>query len=375
MNKPLYDFFEDIDNNDFRIDRTKLYPLSEIIFLVLCATIVGVIGFRTIEIFGNERIELLRKYLPYINGIPNHQTISRVLSIFKPKDFTNAFIKLISITLHCSEEEIIALDGKALRRSFDKCTDQKAMHILNAWAVNTGICLGHLEVDCKTNEIKAVPELLDMIDIKNSTITVDALNTQKDIAKKIIEKEANYALALKGNHKNMQTAVIKAFDDINTIDLNDTNYLEVTEKGHGRIENRNYTILPSATIQQANEWRGLLSIGKTVNTVFHVTTQKETTETRYFLLSFDSVKHFAESVRGHWGIENKLHWVLDVTFREDDSRIRKDHTPTNMSLIRKMAINLLRQDKTTKLSVRQKQAKAMLSAESLDNILNFSKTT
>ena len=362
----LFVSFDKIE--DPRMDRTKKFSIGEIMFLILCAVLCGVESWRGVEDFGNDRLTWLQSFLPYEHGIPSHQTIGRVMSLLKPATITKAFISFMTTLLPDSDLEIISLDGKTLRRSFDKAKGQKAIHILNAWAVDSGMSLGQMKVDSKTNEITAVPDLLDMIDIKSATIVTDALNTQKTIAAKIVSKGADYALPVKGNHKILQKEIQNAFDThaLNTADPEV--YLETIEKGHGRIETRKYSIISADILSQKSEWKGLEFIGKAVNETFR--DGKDTCETRYYLLTFSGAKRFAKVVRGHWGIENKLHWVLDVTFREDDCRVRKDHAPENFSTIRKLALNLLRAEKSTKLSIPRKQARASRVPDYLNKILN-----
>lgn len=356
---------------DPRVDRTKLFSIAEIMFVTLCAVISGVESWRGVEDFGEDRLDWLRKFIPYEHGIPSHQTIGRVMSLLQPAAVTKAFISFMTSILPASDIEIIALDGKTLRRSFDKASEQKPIHILNAWAINSGMSLAQIQVDSKTNEITAVPDLLDLIDIKHATIVADALNTQKSIAAKIVSKNADYALPVKGNHKNLEIAINSAFEKATTEILDSDSYLETIEKGHGRIEMRKYSILSADILPQKSDWPGLKFIGKVTNETFR--DGKNSSETRYFLLSFSGVKRFSEVVRGHWGIENKLHWVLDVTFREDDCRVRKDHAPENFSTIRKLALNLLRGEKSTKLSIPRKQARASRNPNFLEMILNVKK--
>ena len=243
------------------------------------------------------------------------------------------------------------------------------MHILNAWAVHAGVSIGQITVDSKTNEITAVPDLLNLLDIRHATITTDALNTQKNIAETIVERKAHYALPVKGNHKSLEEAIKFSFDTT-APDTNDPHlYQTTTEKGHGRIETREYRILSADAIEQKNEWPGLVSLGQVVSTVLRG--EKETVETRFYLLSFEGVARFASTIRGHWQVENQLHWVLDVTFREDDCRVRKDNAPANFSLIRKLALNILRSDKTSSLSIPRKQARASRNIDYLDQLLDM----
>lgn len=353
--------------NDPRVDRTKLYSLSEVMFLILCAVLCGVDSWRGVEDFGEDRLDWLRKYLPFEHGVPSHQTIGRIMSLLKGDCVAKAFVQFMASLFSCLEREVVALDGKTLRRSFDKASDQKPLHILNAWAVNAGVALGQVKVSEKTNEITAVPDLLDLLDIRHATIVVDALNTQKNIAKKIIAAEADYALPVKGNHKLLEEDIECEFDTHAIDKLDKRVFLETVEKEHGRIETRKYSLLGAASLDQAGEWAGLKNIGKVVSEVLR--DGKATSEIRYFLLSFDGVSRFADTVRGHWGIENRLHWVLDVTFREDDCRVRKDHAPENFSTIRKLALNILRQEQSTKLSIPRKQARAARKPEYLDLLL------
>ncbi len=352
---------------DPRVERTKAYPLNEIMLLVLAAVICGAKSWYGVQDFGDDRIDWLRKHYPYKNGIPSHDTIGRVMSLVRPSAMVKAYMQFMSSLFDKPEGEIIALDGKTLRRSFDKSSGQKPLHILNAWAVKSGLALCQVKVDSKTNEITAVPELLDLIDIKGATITSDAMNTQKNIAELIVDKGADYVLAVKGNHKNLEEELEEAFDTTAIDEGNNQNYFEVTEKGHGRVETRRYYLLPADSLEQKKDWKGIVSIGKVVSEVF--VDNKTTFQTRYYILSFNDVRRFGEAVRGHWAVECTLHWVLDVTFREDECRVRKDHAPDNFSTVRKLALNLLRAEKSINSSIPMKQAKASRKTEYLDKII------
>ena len=361
----LFVSFGEID--DPRMNRTKRHPLDEILFFILAAVICGVPSWCGVEDFGNDRLEWLRKYFPYANGIPSHDTIGRVMSLLKPTALVKVYAQFLSTLFNKPEHEIIAIDGKTLRRSFDKASGQPPLHVLNAWAVKAGLTLAQLAVDDKTNEITAVPEIMDILDIRHATITTDALNTQKDIAAKIIDKGGDYALPVKGNHKTLREDIELAFDTTAENRWNTSVYKETTDEGHGRVEVREYRILGLEGIEDAEEWKGLKAIGKAVTEVF--SKDKTSREERYYVLSFQDVSRFAEVARGHWGVENCLHWVLDVTFREDDCRVRTDHAPNNFSAIRKMALNFLRSENSSRLSIPRKQAKAARTTEYLDRIL------
>ncbi len=333
---------------DPRVNRKKLYPIGEILFLALVGALLGIGSWRGLELLGNERIEFIRRFFPFKNGVPSHQTIARVFSLLKPKSFEQFFMVWAAALHGPNHGKQIAFDGKTLRGSYDTSSGKKALHILNACAVETGICLAQLEVDTKTNEITTVPELIDAIDLRGAMVSVDALNTQKDIAEKIIHSKAAYTLALKGNHKILNEQVQNIFT---VQDTSTPSYpLQTTEKEHGRITTRAYSValVDKYNLSQAPDWIGLLAIGRVQTTT--VRDGKNTSETRYYLLSYTSVETFAKSARGHWGIESKLHWSLDVIFGEDASRKRKDYAPRNYSVIRKFGLNIIRTFKG-KLSV------------------------
>jgi predicted transposase YbfD/YdcC len=303
---------------DPRMDRTKKYPLQEILFLVLVVALMGIESWRGVSLIGNERIDFLRRFLPYKNGIPSHQTIGRVFSILKPGSFEKMFVSWSANLYGSNNGKQIALDGKTLRGSYDNEKNQSALHLLNACAVDNGITLAHLPVDTKTNEITVVPDIIDMLDIKGAMISVDALNTQKNIAKKIIDAEADYTLALKGNHKNLNEDVSLLFDTTKIDeDIEKDRHFESTEKSNGRITIRKFDVIPvnKDSLDSFNDWQGLKSVGKVETTTFK--NEKKTIETRLYLLSYLSAKAFADAARGHWGIENKLHWSLDVVYGED----------------------------------------------------------
>lgn len=354
---------------DPRIERSKKYPITEIIFLCIFAALHSIESWRGTELLGNEKLDFLRRFFPFKNGIPSHQTLGRVFSLLKPKSFESFFMSWAGTLSGSNAGKQIAFDGKALRGSFDKASGKKALHILNACAVDNGLALAQLEVDSKTNEITTLPEMIDSLDIAGAMVSVDALNTQKEIAAKIINAKADYTLALKGNHKNLTEEAQYLFnsqkvDSSPDLDL----HAESVDKGHGRITERQFDIInvDPLNLPQTPDWKGLKAIGRVETTTLR--DGKETFETRFYLLSYNSAKLFAKSAQGHWAIENLLHWTLDVTFGEDASRKRKDHAPRNFSLIRKFALNVLRQFKG-KLSVPLAQIKAAANSEYLQEIL------
>ena len=351
---------------DPRIDRHKKFPLCEIVFLVLYSALLGVESWRGIELIGHERIDFLKKFFEFSNGIPSHQTIGRVFSILKPKSFESFFIKWTSIIYGQNHGKQIAIDGKTVRGSRDKAKDKEAIHLLNAYAVDGGITLGQMEVGAKTNEIKLVPEMLDALEIKGAMISVDALNTQKDIAEKITKSGADYTLALKGNHKILNNKVENLFL---VSELPFENHLEDFEKLHGRETHRVYDVLSvdKYILDETLDWKGLKAVGMVQTKNLK---SEKSTEIRYYLLSYSDVNLFAKSARGHWGVES-LHWSLDVTFNEDASTKRKDFAPRNYSLIRKFALNIMRPLKG-KLSIPLMKIKAAMKPEYLEKLLTDS---
>jgi len=351
---------------DPRIDRHKKYPLCEIVFLVLYSAILGVESWRGIELIGHERINFLRNFFEFSNGIPSHQTIGRVFSILKPKSFEGFFIKWTSIIYGENQGKQIAIDGKTVRGSGDKANGIEAIHLLNACAVDCGVTLGQMEVGAKTNEIKLVPEMLDALEIKGSMISVDALNTQKDIAQKIIKGGADYTLALKGNHKILNNKVENLFL---SSELSAVNHWEEFEKLHGRETHRIYDVLSvdKYNLDETLDWKGLKGVGMVQTKNLK---SEKPAEIRYYLLSYRDVNLFAKSARGHWGVES-LHWSLDVTFNEDASTKRKDFAPRNYSLIRKFALNIMRPLKG-KLTIPLVKIKAAMKPEYLEKLLTDS---
>lgn len=329
---------------DPRIDRNKKFPLHEIIFLVLCSALCNAASWRGMEIFGEERIDFLRRFFPFSQGIPSHQTIGRVFSLLRPKSFELFFQVWASEMSGPNNGKHIAIDGKTSRGSSDKSKGKQALHLLHAFAVDSGITLAQLEVDSKTNEIKIVPDMIDALDIQGAMISVDALNTQKDIAEKIIDAKADYTLALKGNHKIFNEHVEEVFEIADCAAKTSQHFVEETEKSHGRIVKRSCDVVPLEDIEleKKSDWKGLKALGRVQTSVWK--SGKESFETRYYLLSYNDAARFAKTARGHWGVE-AMHWTLDVTFSEDLSQKRKDHAPRNYSLVRKFALNIIKKCK------------------------------
>ena len=362
-------YFEGLE--DPRIERTKRHLLVDIICLSVCAVIAGAEGWEDIEEFGLTHETWLRKFLRLPHGIPSHDTISRVFRRLKPKAFEACFLEWVSSLHEQLGFKLIAIDGKTLRRSHDRKTMKSALHLVCAWSVENHVVLGQEAVDAKSNEITAIPELLETLELKGSIVTIDAMGCQKEIASQIVTAKGDYVLAVKDNQPTLHQALKDHFAEVvesesATVQVK---HKVTREEGHGRQEERHYytTPVPPGLCEDLKEWKGCQSLGIAIS---YVTRDgKKTDDIRYYISSLKSnVGQFSDSVRGHWGIENSMHWTLDVTFREDESRIRKDHGPDNFALLRRMALTLIKRD-TSRGSVRRKRKRAAWSNEALLNIL------
>ena len=344
---------------DYRQSWKIKHLLEDIIVIIICAVVSGAENISEIGLYGKCKEEWLKTILKLPHGIPSVDTIERFMRYMDPKEFKRSFLHWVRNVARVTNGEIIPIDGKALRGS--KENGNKAIYMVSAWARTNGVVLAQEKVSEKSNEITAIPELLKVLEIKGCIVTIDAMGTQKEIAEAIAKKEADYVLALKKNHKTLYGNVKTFFEncvnfkDCHRQSLDNAVYDSVIEEdeGHGRIETWHYYITNDLSqIESAGEWVNLKSIGMTIS-------QREikgvkTRQIRYHLCSIepDSVK-YANAVRGHWAIENSLHWVLDVVFREDEQRNRKDNTAENMAIIRHTALNLMKKDPSIKLSMKQ----------------------
>ena len=320
-----------------------------------------------------KKLIFLKKYLPFKNGIPCRLTFARVFCFLNPENFKECFINWVK-SFQESVQNVISIDGKTLRHSFDTAKDKPAIHMVSAFASEARLVLGQRKVDDKSNEITAIPELLTLSDIKGSIITIDAMGCQKQIAKNIVEKEADYVFSLKKNHGNL-------FDDVKTFfefekkeKFRNTkfDYHEELNKEHGRIESRKCWVSSQIDwIDQKDKWANFNTIGMIEST--RTIKNKTTTETRLFIASLpQNAKLFASVVRTHWGIENSLHWLLDMTFREDESRIREGNSAENMAIIRHTALNMLQNAKKKEakpISIKALRKKAGWTNKALTQIL------
>ena len=343
---------------DPRVDRTKKYPLIEILFLCMSAVVAGADGWEEIEDFGTVRLDWLRQYLPYANGIPYHDTIARVMSRLDTKVLQQSFISWMQDVFTLTNQKVIAIDGKTVRRSFTDGNRKNAIHMVSAWSAENRAVLGQVKVAEKSNEITAIPELLDILAIKGAIITIDAMGCQKAIAEKIHQKKGDYILGLKGNQKDLHAAVKELFFK-NPNELASDEYEQVT-KEHGRIEHRvcKQFIINEEYLPEGSSWKGLKSIIE-ITSSREVINGESSQEKRYYISSLDlSAKRAWHSVKDHWGIENSLHWSLDMAYREDECRIRRENGAEFFSVMRRISMNIIKKDTSKKAGINRKRKMA-----------------
>lgn len=355
---------------DPRDGTKRLHLLLDMIVIAIAGTLCGADGWVQIAQFGREKEAWLRGILELPNGIPSHDTFGRVFSLLQPEAFAQCFRAWVASIRSVIPGEIIAIDGKTLRRSHDRAKGLAALHLVSAWASANNLVLGQVATEAKSNEITAIPALLELLTLKGCIVTIDAMGCQTKIAEQIIDQGGDYVLALKGNQETLAVEVEEAFIDADARDYADmqSDVFETVERAHGRVERRRYRTLSDLSgLSRQPLWKAINMIGMVEST--REINGKCSTETRYFIGSIGpDAQTFAGAVRQHWGIENKLHWGLDVAFREDECRVRETRARENLAVLRHIAMTRLKQD-SAKLGIKTKRLKAGWSESYLAKLL------
>lgn len=377
---PAMHFF--ISISDPRIDRHKAHPLATILMVAICAVISGAESFVDMEDFGNARKDWLGSFLDLSSGIPSHDTFGRVFSLIDPKQFQESFALWMKSCVELSGGKVVAIDGKTNRRTFGGLS--KALHVVSAFATANGVSLGQVATNQKSNEITAIPELLKILDIAGCLITTDAMGCQSDIAADIVARGGDYLLAVKGNqgllYRDIKACFARLPDSTEQADQQLVGLLQsnTTENsGHGRVETRVCEVLSGTYVvdqlRHKNNWMELHTIVRVTATRTSKKTGEVTKAIRYYICSLKSpsAERIQRAVREHWGVENGLHWTLDMAMREDESRIRTDNAPANMSVVRHIALNLVRMDTSRKVGVKASLKKASWDTKYLEKLLGI----
>jgi predicted transposase YbfD/YdcC len=344
---------------DPRIERKKLHALMDILVLTVCAVVSGAEGWEAIAEFGHAKLDWLRRFIPLKNGVPSHDCIAYVISRLSPEGFRRCFMSWTEGVREKTMGEVIAVDGKTARGSRDRAKNRNPLHRVSAWADANRLVLGQEATEEKSNEITAIPKLLALLDLHGCIVTIDAMGCQRALAERIVDQGGDYVLGLKGNQGSLHEAVEEYFTTAQAANFKNVpyHYTEEIDNEHGRLEIRRYWITEDlCTLPRTELWKGLRSIGLVERECWVGETRS--IERRYFINSIAAdAKQFAYAVRGHWSVENRLHWRLDVVFREDDSRIRKGNAPAIMTAIRHLCVNLF-QKEPSNLSLKKKRLKA-----------------
>ena len=350
--------FEQVE--DPRIERSKAHLLLDILTIAILAMICGADGWVGMESYGKAKELWLRTFLELPNGIPSHDTFARVFARLDPEQLQSAFLSWVRSVSDLSKGEVIAIDGKRVRRSYDAGKEQGAIHMVSAWASQNRLVLGQFKVENKSNEITAIPWLLKVLDLEGSIVTIDAMGTQKAIAEQIVTQGGDYVLALKGNQGGLYEDVQQLFDWARKQDFEDIDhdFYQTLDANHGRIEKRRcWSLGQVKDLVNSEQWAQFTSVAM----VEAIREEKGQTSraVRFYISSLaPDAQKLATAIRAHWSVENPLHWVLDVAFSEDDSRIRTGHAPENLALLRHLAVSALNQETSAKLGIKNKRLRA-----------------
>jgi len=347
---------------DPRMERTQDHPLINIIVIAICGVICGADNWVEIETFGKAKRDWLSQHLDLKNGIPSHDTFGRVFGRLDGEEFQRGFSHWIAGIRQQIDGEIVAIDGKQLRRSHNKSIGKGAIHMVSAWATQAHLVLGQRKVDEKSNEITAIPLLLSQLELAGCIVTIDAMGCQQEITEQLVAQGADYVISLKGNQGTMHEDCVDMFSYFEKIDFKDIDhsYKKTVNKGHGRVETRQcWSFDPAqwhAYFRTLDRWSTIQSISLVIGE--RMINGVSSSEKRYYISSLPpEAETILNSARTHWGIENELHWVLDIAFREDESRIRQGHAPENMAVLRQIALTLLKQERTAKIGIKGKRLK------------------
>jgi predicted transposase YbfD/YdcC len=369
MSVNLVEHFSKLE--DPRIEGKCDHKLIDILVIAVCAALCRFDdSWQSIEDFGNLRKDWLKQFLELPNGIPSKYTFRRVFLLLNPQEFQQYFYSWAESFREKILGETIAIDGKTSRGSKDDANEGKALHTVSAWASDNQLVLGQIKVDDKSNEITAIPKLLNLLDIAGCTVTIDAMGTQKKIVQDIVDNKADYVLGLKGNQGSLLEDVQLYINDqlSNTITDQTHQQKSTTDAEHGRVEERNYHLFTDISwLDQKDDWKGLEGIGVVESVVERK--GKQSSEKRLYITSLKSIDAFAKSVREHWGVENSLHWTLDVAFDEDRCTRKKGNTPANSTVLRHIVLNLLKREKTLKRSINTKRSHACMNLDYLEKVV------